>query len=67
MCCVLPLCFNADLAISTPLVDPLAANASARGFMAASSVGETFPEDANLKFFNRLRTLNRAGDLGWVV
>ena len=64
---MLTLCFNADLSISAPLVDPLAANASARGFMAASNLGETFPEDANLKFFNRLKTLNRAGDVGWVV
>lgn len=67
MCCVLTLPFNANVSISAPLVDPLAANISAQGFMAAGNLGETFPKDSDLKFFNRLKMLNRAGDLGCIV
>lgn len=66
MCCVLALHFHPDLSISASLDDPLAANTSARGFMAARNLRGAFPKDANPKVFNRIKTLQRAGDWGWV-
>lgn len=66
MCCVLALHFHPDLSISASLDDPLAANASAQGFMAARNLWGAFPKDANPKVFDRIKTLQRAEDWGWV-